>query len=166
MAITQKQRWVLLTGALVLTLAAVAWVSQTGQEPVAQVELPRPAARHAAPRPGGQAAIRLDKLKRTPLEGEVADLFKSKTWYVPPPPPKPAPPPPPSAPPLPFTYMGKLLEDGKVTVFLARQDRNYLAREGDTIDGTYRVDEIRAPLMTLTYLPLNIKQTLQIGETK
>jgi hypothetical protein len=90
-------------------------------------------------------------------------LFAPKSWYVPPPPPKAVPPPPPSAPPLPFTYMGKLIEDGQMTVFLTKQDRNYVVKVGDTIDGTYKVEEVSARMMTLTYLPLKIKQTLMIG---
>ena len=68
------------------------------------------------------------------------------------------------APALPFTYVGKLVEEGKLTVFLSNQDRNYTVKEGDVIDETYHVDVLQAPTMTLTYLPLKIQQTLQIGE--
>ena len=35
--------------------------------------------------------------------------------------------------------------------------------DGETIDGTYRVDEIRPPVLTLTYLPLEQRQQLNIG---
>ena len=71
-----------------------------------------------------------------------------------------APPPRPEAPPLPFTYLGKLVEDGRTTLFLAREDRNYVVRTGDTIDGTYRIEEIRDAAAVLVYLPLKSKQTL------
>jgi hypothetical protein len=70
---------------------------------------------------------------------------------------------PPPPPPLPFTYMGKMLEDGKTVVFLTRGDRNYVVRQGATIDGQYRVDQIGARTMVLTYLPAKAKQTLAIG---
>ncbi len=72
--------------------------------------------------------------------------------------------PPPQAPPLPFAYMGKLVEDATTTVFLARQDRNYVVRAGDTIDGTYRVERIGDDGLVVTYLPLKIQQTLPFAE--
>lgn len=94
-------------------------------------------------------------------------LFARHDWTPPPPPPSnappPAPPPPPSAPPLPFTYLGKSLQDGVWEIYLARGERTYLVRDGITIDGTYRVDAIRPPVLTLTYLPLGQAQQLNIG---
>jgi hypothetical protein len=59
--------------------------------------------------------------------------------------------------------MGKLIDDGKTIVFLAKGDRNYVVHMGDTIDATYRVDEIGEQSMTLTYLPLESKQSLAVG---
>lgn len=93
-------------------------------------------------------------------------LFARHDWTPPPPPPSnepPPPPPPPSAPPLPFTYLGKSLQDGVWQIYLARGERTYLVNDGDTIDGTYRVDAIRPPVLTLTYLPLEQRQQLNIG---
>jgi len=93
-------------------------------------------------------------------------LFARHDWTPPPPPPSnapPPPPPPPSAPPLPFTYLGKSLQDGVWEIYLARGERTYLVRDGITIDGTYRVDAIRPPVLTLTYLPLEQAQQLNIG---
>ena len=75
-------------------------------------------------------------------------------------------PPPPEPPPLPFTYIGKLLQGDRTAVFLTTPDRNYMVKPGDVIENTYRVEKVRAPTMTLTYLPLNMKQTLYIGEAK
>ncbi|WP_020653516.1 hypothetical protein [Massilia niastensis] len=91
-------------------------------------------------------------------------LFGRQDWTPPPPPPAPPPPPPPpSAPPLPFTYIGKSLQDGNWEVYLARGDRAYLVRDQAVIDGSYRVDAIKPPVLTLTYLPLNQVQQLNIG---
>ena len=67
------------------------------------------------------------------------------------------------APALPFTYVGKAAEKGEWEVFLARGDKTYLARKNDVLDGTYRVDAIAPPNLTLTYLPLNQIQQLNIG---
>ena len=93
-------------------------------------------------------------------------LFARQDWTPPPPPPSnapPPPPPPPVAPPLPFKYIGKSLQDGVWEIYLARNDRTYLVRDGATIDGAYRVDAIRPPTLTLTYLPLDQVQQLNIG---
>jgi hypothetical protein len=59
--------------------------------------------------------------------------------------------------------MGKLIDDGKTIVFLARGDQSYVVHVRDTIDGTYRVDEIGEHSMTLTYLPLGSRQALTVG---
>jgi hypothetical protein len=91
-------------------------------------------------------------------------VFGRQDWTPPPPPPPPAPPPPPpSAPPLPFTFIGKSVADGTWEVYLARGDRTYVVRDKALIDGTYRVDAIAPPVLTLTYLPLNTVQQLNIG---
>ncbi len=101
--------------------------------------------------------------------GAGADVFGRREWNPPPPPPPPEaqvkapPPPPPSAPPLPFIYLGKAASNGSWEVFLAIGDKTYIARDKMVIDGTYRVDAIAPPSLTLTYLPLNQVQQLNIG---
>ena len=91
-------------------------------------------------------------------------VFGRQDWTPPPPPPPaPPPPPPPSAPPLPFTFIGKSVADGAWEIYLARGDRTYVVRDKTVIDGTYRVDAIAPPVLTLTYLPLNTVQQLNIG---
>jgi hypothetical protein len=96
-----------------------------------------------------------------------ADVFGSRDWTPPPPPPPapvaPPPPPPPSAPPLPFTLIGKANENGVWEVYLARAGKTYIVKSKTVIDGIYRVDAIAPPLLTLTYLPLNQVQQLNIG---
>jgi hypothetical protein len=97
-------------------------------------------------------------------------LFANHSWTPlpppPPPPPKPVPPPPPGAPPLPFTYLGKKIEDRQWEVFLARGEQTYIVRDQTVIDGAYRVESIRPPILSLTYLPLSQVQTLNIGGTE
>lgn len=70
---------------------------------------------------------------------------------------------PPSAPPLPFTYIGKKAQDGVWEVYLARRDQTFVARARGVLEGTYRVEAISAISMTLTYLPLNQVQQLSLG---
>ena len=175
MVISNKLRRLLIAGSLFITLAAVGWVNEQDQMATAQAnskasqitpqpQSPQPKTRDDRRMDLAGGVIQLEKFKRTAPEAEAEDIFKGKSWYVPPPPPKPVPPPPPMAPPLPFSYVGKLIDGGKVTVFLARQDRNYTVKQGEIIDGTYRVEEVRPPMMTLLYIPLNQKQSMQIGE--
>jgi hypothetical protein len=111
----------------------------------------------------------LSQRRREANAGETANAFESKSWYVPPPPPPPAPPakllppPPPTAPPLPFTYLGRYEDSAKPVIFLVRGDRVLLVRAGDVIEGTYRVEGIVGTALGLTYLPLKIRQSLDIG---
>lgn len=112
-------------------------------------------------------------LPRAQLLGEAGEgfgadgaVFQGQNWNPPPPPVKaerPPPPPPPTAPPLPFTILGKAVSAGAWEVFLARGDKTYVARLNEVIDGTYRVDRIAPPLLMLTYLPLNQTQQVNIG---
>lgn len=163
----KQQRW-LLGGALLLTVAAAASVnSQSDQDDgVVQAETSRIRVRQQMPDQlagiESSAEILVDKLKRPALPEKAKDIFAAKSWYVPPPQPKVRPVP--TAPPLPFVYIGKMLEEGnKYSVFLERQSRIYIVSAGKVIDVNYRVDAITPPVMTLTYLPLDIKQIVQIG---
>jgi len=134
---------------------------------------PAPAAASARTAAAGQAILAL--VPRDVLIGDAdgafnqgqngAGPFAHQDWTPPPPPPAaPPPPPPPTAPPLPFTFLGKSVGDGAWEIYLARGDRTYVVRDkGAVIDGTYRVDAIAPPVLTLTYLPLNQVQQLNIG---
>jgi hypothetical protein len=61
-----------------------------------------------------------------------------------------APPAPPAAPPLPFVYLGKAIEDGQLEIFLGRGEKSYSVREGQKIDGEYRVDKLTQNSVTFT----------------
>lgn len=162
-----------LLAGLVLALLFMAAASVSHQEadsattPVPETRRP---ANVSSDKPSG--ALQIDKLARPTPEAEAQDVFAPRSWFVPPPPPppappvEPAPPPPPSAPPLPFTYLGRFQESPqRLVVFLVRNDRIYAVTEGDVIDNTYRVEGITAGQLALTYLPLNIRQTIAVGES-
>jgi len=157
------RRW-LLGIALTATVAAALWDGGDTPEPVTTAKSERP----VPPRGGARAAAPLPEIKLGALDQKmprdpVADAFVARSWEPPPVPVKVAPPPPPRAPALPYTYVGKILEDGASVVFVARQNRNYAVKKGDTLDATYRVDEITGTEMVLTYLPLDQRQSLRIG---
>jgi hypothetical protein len=151
----------ILGGALLLTLVAIAYVNQ-GDDAVAVVKPKFPGKEKHADVPE-KSGLDIEKLKRAAMSDDAKELFAAKSWYVPPPPP---PQPKPVAPPLPFVYIGKMIEnDGKTLVFLAKQGRIYSVSEGETFDGVYSVDAVKVSQMTLTYLPLHEKQMLNIGES-
>ena len=166
MALTPRQRWLVLGGGLALTLIAVVWLGgdEAGDSKVVAVTKPERGSSSRKPEQAAQPEVlALQFLKRQLPEDKPEDAFSAKSWYVPPPPPKPVPPPPPAPPPMPFSYMGRIVEDGKTTLFLTKQDRSYAVKVGDVIDGAYRVDAIDMGGVTLTYLPLKMQQTLATG---
>lgn len=121
--------------------------------------------------------VELERLAKTELQPAdkktVGDAFNVTSWYVPPPAPrvvaKPvvvAPPPPaPTAPSLPFTYLGRYGDTASRTIILSKGDRVYTVAVGDVIENNYRVEKFTPGMVHLTYLPLNIEQTLRTGET-
>ena len=62
--------------------------------------------------------------------------------------------------------MGRMVEAERLTVFLVKGERVYLASEGDVIDDTYKLEKVEPGQLTLLYLPLNTVQTLAVGETQ
>jgi hypothetical protein len=115
---------------------------------------------------------RLDRLEKRQQEKKVVGtVFNATSWYVPPPPRHVKPPPPapvlvpiPTAPPLPFTYLGRYGDSASRIIILSKGDRVYTVTEGDIIENTYRVEKLTAGQVNLTYLPLNIEQSLRTGE--
>jgi len=76
-----------------------------------------------------------------------------------------APPTSPQAPPpLPFVYIGRMVDGKRGAVFLTNSsgDRTWVVRVGDLIEDVYRVEDIRDTAMTLTYLPLYVRQELAL----
>lgn len=67
----------------------------------------------------------------------------------------------PVAPPLPFRYLGKMIEDGKLAVFLARGEESLSVSAGQRL-GDYRVDKVTDSEVVFTYLPLKTKQSLPL----
>lgn len=176
-----KPRHIAMGAALVLAAGLVIFGDTTPEstlaEPVeraARAPAPTGSAAPAAVTPAGAAPAIARLEPRDTLIGDAGDrfgqggpgLFGRRDWTPPPPPPSnepPPPPPPPVAPPLPFTYVGKSLQDGAYEIYLSRGGRTVFVREGMTIDGVYRVEPIRPPTLTLTYLPLDQVQQINIG---
>ena len=161
----------------VLALACIgAWVAEQPQDRSAAARARTQASPHrAANAPTPATAQRVPELQlerlpqRFPSEAP-ADLFSARSWDAlaaeeasqnAAPPPRP----PPQAPPLRFKFLGKLIDENRVTVFLTDGERNWVVQAGDMIDGAYRVETVGDRTMTLTYLALKLPQELAIGET-
>ena len=180
MKLHARQRWLVLGGLLTATLAAAAWIRDSAMPPGTEVVAASDSsAAPAADRPphagtqGEAPVINLEKLQSRDLGRATRDPFAKGTPRAAKSKSKPGAAarsaqvvvaPPPSAPPLPFTYMGKLMSGGDLAVFLVQGERNLVVHEGDTIDSLYRVERIAEGDITLLFLPLNQRQTIVIGE--
>jgi hypothetical protein len=135
------------------------------ERPTIDLAQPAPAQRGAAAQ-AGAPGLDLDKLAlraEHPDEKKGVDPFAPRSFS----PPEaqasaqPAKAQKPVAPPLPFRYLGKMIEDGKLAVFLARGDESLSVRAGQKV-GEYRVDKVTDSEVVFTYLPLKQKQSLPL----
>jgi len=100
--------------------------------------------------------------------GAFADLFASPRWSMPPPPPAPVAQvaaPVVIAPPA-YRVIGKKEEDGVWELYLGREDSSFVVREGDLLDGTWRVGKIEPPMARLTHLQSGAAHDLPIGDSR
>lgn len=175
MNLSPTLRWALYGIALVGAIGAAIWVERDGADPAVVASAPeqqdssetQPSSQigTAADETRKYSALGINGLPTRSHDGASADPFSPRSWKqmaadaarrdAPP-----RRPPVPQPPPLPFSYMGKLVEGKVTTVFLTNDDENYIARLGDTIDENYRVEEIGEDQMVLTYLPLKRRQHL------
>lgn len=70
--------------------------------------------------------------------------------------------PPPPVPQLPYKFVGQMNDEGGRTVYLARGDQVMLVRQGDVLEGSYKVTTIRASQIEFEALSSGLKQTLAI----
>ena len=117
----------------------------------------------------------LSTIKRPwPKEVVSSGLFESRSWYAPPPPVAAAPvaeavpvqPQQPTAPPLPFIFIGRMLDGGEVTLFISNAGNHYSVKEHDVVEDTYRVEKITESEVVLTHLPTSTEQTLVFNSTQ
>lgn len=66
-------------------------------------------------------------------------------------------------PPLPFSYAGKLMDNGQYTVFLSAGEQNYSVKRGDVVQG-WQVKSISPPTMIMRYQAMQMDVPLMIGE--
>lgn len=147
-------------------VALVLWNSmyKTAPDPAAA---PAPVQRQGqavATQPPAKAEARplaLALPERPALGKPAGALFGSQSWQ-PPAPKVAAAPIAPSAPPLPYRFAGRLVRDGTLQIFLAKGDVAIPIKQGQILDGAYRVEAIGEDRVTLVYLPLNHKDSIAL----
>lgn len=70
-----------------------------------------------------------------------------------------------SLPTNPYTYAGKITENGDWMVFLTDGTQNFAVKTGDVLESGWRVQEIKQTQLTLMYQPLKQTIKLDIGAT-
>lgn len=118
-----------------------------------------------APAPGAKGAAKAlaPALPERPALGEPrSELFGAHSWQ-----------PPaakvatarvaPSVPPMPYRFAGKLIQNGQLQVFLSKGDTPIPIKQGEILDGAYRVESISEGGVTLVYLALGHKENIPIG---
>lgn len=174
------RRRLMLGGAVIVVLALAIWM-QTRPAPVIETQVP---VRARVPRGKPEAVvegvkpIRLDALtaERSDPSGTTRNPFRFQPKVVAPPPRPVAPPPdvtrpatppvpagPPPAPPIPLKFIAlverasgvkwAVLSDGKVTMY---------GKDGDTIDGRYRIVKIGTESVEVTYLDGRGRQVIRL----
>lgn len=147
----KKRSLALSVGAAVLVVGVVA-----GRERPA-IELERSRAPQAAA--ALDADIDLERLRRgearLPQNDPFTAVKKPEQSVVAQAPAKPA------APPLPFQYIGRWSRGDKAEVLVMR-DNELVAIDRGQQFGDYRVDEITDTTIGFTYLPMKMKQTLDL----
>jgi hypothetical protein len=67
----------------------------------------------------------------------------------------------PVAPAVPFVYVGRYLDGSKQVVMLLRGEQLLLVQQGETIDKLYRLERVASDVIELTYLPLQVRQSVR-----
>jgi hypothetical protein len=71
----------------------------------------------------------------------------------------------PVAPPLPYRFAGKVRQGDEEQVLVSKGDVVFAVKQGETLDGTYRVLSISADRIELLYLPLGTKDSITVSST-
>jgi hypothetical protein len=152
---------------LAATVAAIFY--PVDEPPFAEAPRGRPARPAAVAMPAAAAAVTAG----APPAWVAADSdpFAPRGWQPPPPPPPPqqaaasaapvanVPPPPP---PLPYKFVGQMRDGDATVVYLMLGDQVVLARQGEVLDGGYKVAALSSNQIEFESVALGIRQTLPI----
>jgi hypothetical protein len=63
---------------------------------------------------------------------------------------------------MPYRVAGKVVREGAAQIVLAKGDRLFTVREGDTLEDGYRVEAIASDRVTLLYVPLDARESIRV----
>jgi hypothetical protein len=157
---------------IALLAGAAAWVAIDLRGPAAPTSAKAPASgasqdteqsAAASASPAKQPGIPA----RSVLGRIAADPFSAQSWL---PRHKPAVVttalPEPVTPPLPYRFAGQFHRESGIEVYVARGEEVFPVKEGDTLDGQYKVDSVSATEVSFIYLPSGTRQTIQFSALK
>jgi len=155
---------------IALLAGAAAWVAIDLRGPAAPTSAKAPAS-GASQEPEHAAAPASEAKQpgipaRSALGRIAADPFSAQSWL---PRRKPAvvsESPVVVAPPLPYRFAGQFYRESGVELYVARGEEIFPVKEGDTLDGQYKVDSVNATEVTFVHLPSGTRQTLQFSALK
>jgi len=155
-----------LLGLLVIAGAAAAAVNLAPPSSSPEPEAARVPSRESgeASAPGPLAALP----ERETMGKRRGEAFAARSWTPPPsraPTAAPVAAPVPVPPPVPYRVAGQVVRGDGAHVVLAKGDAVLAVREGDTLDGGYRVESIAEDRVTLHYLPLDVRHNLAVVST-
>jgi hypothetical protein len=159
-----RGRWLLVLAAF--AGPAAYWLSVRSGDELATTPAPSPMQTLPAVL-ASKGVVSNDEVSLERGGGDV-DPFAPRTWEPPPPPVVvvPVAPLPPQAPPLPFRFFGRIVDAGQPASFiLMRGSETIAVRVGDRIEPAYLVDKFDGTNLHLVYLPLNIRQTIFVGNS-
>ncbi len=126
-----------------------------------------PASAPGSAAPGGLGALP----ERESIGSARGDAFAARSW-APATPPAAAPraaarvkPPRPVPPPMPYRVAGQVAQGAGAQVVLATGDTILAVREGELLEGGYRVESIGPDSVTLLYVPLGVREKLPLDST-
>jgi len=146
--------------------AAAAWVAIDLRR--APDSASKVAAQTAAQDPAAPEAKDPSIPARSTLGRIASDPFSAHSWL---PPAKhsaaaAAPPPPPVAPPLPFRFAGQFYRESGAEVYLAKGEDIFPVKEGDSLEGQYKVEAVTPSEVRFLHVPSGTTQTMQFSALK
>jgi hypothetical protein len=111
---------------------------------------------------GSRLGVFSELPERGTLGGSKVDLFGQQSWQPPPPKVVVSPPRLPSPPPMSYRFAGRLLQDGKLQVFVSKGDTPIAIKVGDTLEEGYVVEAITTEAITLIYPSLGHRASIAI----
>ena len=155
---------------IALLAGSAAWVAIDLRDPAGPTASRAPAS--AASQDTQRSAAAASQAKqpgipaRSTLGRIAADPFSAHSWMPRPKPAAVSEAPVPVAPPLPFRFAGQFHRETGIEVYVARGEEIFPVKDGDILDGQYKVDSVSATEVSFVHLPSGERQTLQFSALK